>query len=92
VDFFGWFCEFSLFSRSLRCSMDDEAAVPRDGEDEVTPRLSDTQSFSVDGTEMVTQEFMVRDQLEQERIRMEKKVSANTEKIELHRLRKSWLV
>jgi hypothetical protein len=72
--------------------MDDEAAVPLDGEDEVTPQLSDTQSFSVDGTELVTQEFMVRDQLEQDRIRMEKKVSANNEKIEHHRLRKSWLV
>jgi hypothetical protein len=72
--------------------MDDEAAVPRDGEDEVTPQLSDTQSFSVDGTELVTQEFMVRDQLEQDRMRMEKKVSATNEKIEQHRLRKSWLV
>ncbi|KAM0824834.1 hypothetical protein ACQ4PT_069943 [Festuca glaucescens] len=64
-------------------------AVPRDGEDEVTPQLSETQSFSVDGTELVTQEFMVRDQLEQDRIRMEKKVSAVNERIEEHRLRKS---
>ena len=72
--------------------MNDEDVVPCDGEDEVTPQLSETQSFSVDGTELVTQEFMVRDQLEQDRIRMEKKVSAANERIEEHRLRKSWLV
>jgi hypothetical protein len=72
--------------------MSDEVAVPRDGEDGVTPELSETQSFSVDGTELVTQEFMVREQLEQERIRTENKVSAANEKIEEHRLRKSWLV
>ena len=83
---------FSLFSPSPCCSMNDEDAVPCDGEDEVTPQLSETQSFSVDGTELVTQEFMVRDQLEHDRIRMEKKVSAANERIEEHRLRKSWLV
>jgi hypothetical protein len=72
--------------------MSDEVDVPRDGEDGDTPELSETQSFSVDGTELVTQEFMVREQLEQERIRTENKVSAANEKIEEHRLRKSWLV
>jgi hypothetical protein len=72
--------------------MSDEVAVPRDGEDGDTPELSETQSVSVDGTELVTQEFMVREQLEQERIRTENKVSAANEKNEEHRLRKSWLV
>jgi hypothetical protein len=72
--------------------MNDEVDVPRNGEDGVTPELSEMQYFSVDGTELVTQEFMVREQLEQERIRTENKVSAANEKIEEHRLRKSWLV
>jgi hypothetical protein len=72
--------------------MSDEVDVPRDGEDGDTPELSETQSFSVDGTELVTQEFMVREQLEQERMRTENKVSAANEKFEEHRLRKSWLV
>ncbi|KAM0837987.1 hypothetical protein ACQ4PT_061272 [Festuca glaucescens] len=63
--------------------------VPRDDEDQGTPQLSETQSFSVDGTELVTQEFMVPDQLEQDRIRMEEKVSAANERIEEYRSRKS---
>ncbi|KAM0924437.1 hypothetical protein ACQ4PT_004858 [Festuca glaucescens] len=63
--------------------------VPRDDEDQGTPQLSETQSFSVDVTELVTQEFMVPDQLEQDRIRMEEKVSAANERIEEYRWRKS---
>ena len=38
-----------------------------------TPQLSETQSQSVDGTEIVTQDFMVHDQLETERLRIELK-------------------
>ncbi|KAM0840237.1 hypothetical protein ACQ4PT_059840 [Festuca glaucescens] len=63
--------------------------LPRDDEDQGTPQLSETQSFFVDGTELVTQEFMVPDQLEQDRIRMEEKNSAVNEKIEEYRRIKS---
>ena len=38
-----------------------------------TPQLSETQSQSVDGTQIVTQDFMVHDQLETERLRIELK-------------------
>ncbi|KAM0865808.1 hypothetical protein ACQ4PT_043036 [Festuca glaucescens] len=63
--------------------------VPRDDEDQGTPQLSETQSFFVDGTKLVTRKFMVPDQLEQDRIRMEEKVSATNERIEEYRSRKS---
>ena len=53
-----------------------------------TPQLSETQSQSVDGTEIVTQDFMVHDQLEIERQRIELKRAAHKKLVEEYRTKK----
>ena len=47
-----------------------------------TPQLLETQSQSVDGTEIVTQDFMIADQLETERLRIESKRAAHEKLVE----------
>jgi len=59
---------------------------------ESTPQLSETQSVSVDGTVVVTQEYMVEEQLERERIRIEEKKLDLDKKVEEFRRRKSRFV
>ena len=59
---------------------------------ESTPKLSETQSVSVDGTEVVTQNYMVSDQLERERVRIENKKLALQKSIDEYGMRKEWLV
>ena len=53
-----------------------------------TPQLSETQSQSVNGTEIVTQDFMVHDQLETERLRIELKHAAHKKLVEEYRAKK----
>ena len=53
-----------------------------------TPQLSETQSQSVDGIEIVTQDFMVHDQLEVERLRFELKCAAHKKLVEEYRRKK----
>ena len=53
-----------------------------------TPQLSETQSQSVDGTEIGTQDFMVHDQLEAERLRIELKRAAHKKLVEEYRRKK----
>ena len=53
-----------------------------------TPQLSETQSQSVDGTEIVTQDFMVHDQLETERLRIELKRAAHKKLVEEYKAKK----
>ena len=53
-----------------------------------TPQLSETQSQSVDGTEIVTQDFMVHDQLETERLRIKLKRAAHKKLVDEYRTKK----
>ena len=53
-----------------------------------TPQPSETQSQSVDGTEIVTQDFMVHDQLETARLRIELKRAAHKKLVEEYRTKK----
>ena len=53
-----------------------------------TPQLSETQSQSVDGTELVTQDFMVPDQLEKEMIRTESKHTAHKKLVQEYKRKK----
>ena len=53
-----------------------------------TPKLSETQSQSVDGTEDVTQDFMVPDQLERERLRTELKRMNHEKLLDEHNRKK----
>ena len=53
-----------------------------------TQQLSETQSQSVDGTEIVTQDFMVHDQLEIERLRIELKHVAQKKPVEENKAKK----
>ena len=59
---------------------------------ESPPKLSETQSVSFDGTEVVTQDYMVADQLERERVRLEDKKRALEKSIEEYRRKKKLLV
>ena len=52
-----------------------------------TPQLSETQSQSVDGTEIVTQDFMVHDQLQAERL-IKLKHAAHKKLVEEYRRKK----
>ena len=61
--------------------------VAMDGMD-CTPQLSGTQSETVDGTELMTQVFMVPDQLEKERIRTESKHTAHEKLVQEYRRKK----
>ena len=56
---------------------------------ESTPQWSDTPSCSVHSDEVVTQEFMVAEQLERERIRLEEKKLAFEKSVEEYRNKKS---
>ena len=61
--------------------------VAMDGMDS-TLQLSETQSQTVDGTELVTQVFMVPDQLEKERIRTESKCTTHEKLVQEYRRKK----
>ena len=50
--------------------------------------MSETQSQSVDGTKIVTQDFMVHDQLETERLRIELKRASHKKLVEEYRTKK----
>ena len=79
-------------SQTVMSSISSINLSSRNDQTDCTPQLSKTQSFSIDGTELVTQEFMVSEQLEQERIRVEEKKIAFEQKIKDYRRSKFWLV